>query len=242
MEENMDFDSLLKDGALEYNIELSENQIQQFRRYKELLIEWNEKMNLTAIEDEYDIVIKHFIDSISCFSTKLIEKGLKLIDIGTGAGFPGIPIKIAAPEMEVVLLDSLNKRVNFLNAVINELNLKGITAIHGRAEDIAHKKEHREKYDIAVARAVANLSVLSEYCIPFVKTGGYFISMKGPNVNDELTQAQNAFKILGGEFKEKLDIKLPKADITHSIIVIKKLLQCPTKYPRKAGKPSKEPL
>ena len=238
----MDYLKLLKEGALQYNIELSDHQVQQFLKYKDLLIEWNKKMNLTAIEDEYEIIVKHFIDSISCFITGVFSNPAKIIDIGTGAGFPGIPIKIVNPDMEVVLLDSLNKRINFLNEVISELKLTGITAVHGRAEDVAHKKEYREKFDIAIARAVANLSVLSEYCLPFVKIGGYFISMKGPDVDEEISKASRAITVLGGEWQEKVHTVLPGSDITHTLIIVKKLLQCPTKYPRKAGKPSKEPL
>lgn len=238
----MQLEDALKKGALAFDISLDDGQIQQFLAYKESLLEWNDKINLTAIVDDYEIIIKHFIDSLSCLSTGKFFHGCTMIDVGTGAGFPGIPIKIARTDIKVTLMDSLNKRIQFLNHVIETTGIKDINAIHSRAEDLGNQKVYREKYDIVVSRAVANLAVLAEYCMPFVKVGGYLISMKGSDVDTELQQAKNAVKILGGEIETISNIVLPETDIKHSLIIIKKIQQCPTKYPRKAGKPSKEPL
>lgn len=238
----MKYAKMLETGARELGIELSPTQIDQFLRYKQLLLQWNEKMNLTAIEEEVEIITKHFLDSITCLNANYFQNNCKMIDIGTGAGFPGIPIKTVRPDINVTLLDSLNKRIHFLNEVIQALNFSNTEAIHGRAEDLAKNKLYRENFDIAISRAVANLSVLAEYCLPFVKNGGFFISMKGPNVEEELKQARNAINILGGEIINLNLIKIPFTEITHSLVIIKKVRQCPTKYPRKAGKPAKEPL
>lgn len=231
---------LLKKGTSTFGYELPESQIEQLLRYKDILKEWNEKMNLTAIEEDRDIIIKHYIDSLSILPY-MENKKLSVIDIGTGAGFPGIPLKIAFDHLEVTLLDSLEKRVKFLNEVINDLKLKKINAAHGRAEDFGVKPEFREKYDIAVARAVAALPVLLEYCLPFVKTGGLFIAMKGSNT-EEIENAAKALEILGGKIEGIKEFTLPFSDIKRNVILVKKLRQTPTKYPRKAGKPSKEPL
>jgi 16S rRNA (guanine527-N7)-methyltransferase len=240
MNSGSDLKAILVDGAREFGVNLESEQIERLFKYKEILKEWNEKMNLTAIEDDKDVIIKHFIDSLSIIPY-IKNKNASLIDVGTGAGFPGIPLKISIDDLNITLLDSLDKRVKFLNEVVTLLNLKHIRAVHGRAEDYGIKAEHREKYDIAVARAVANLPVLLEYCLPFVKTGGIFIAMKGSNV-DEIDTAKKALDVLGGQIAEVFETVLPDTDMKRSIIIIRKLRQTPTKYPRKAGKPSKEPI
>ncbi|RCX16142.1 16S rRNA m(7)G-527 methyltransferase [Anaerobacterium chartisolvens] len=236
----MTLEEILINGAKEYGISLNCIQVQKFFKYKDVLIEWNKKINLTAIEEDKDVIIKHYIDSLSIIS-HLENISLNLIDIGTGAGFPGIPLKIACSSLNIVLLDSLEKRVKFLNQAVNDLELKGITAVHGRAEDFGLKKEYREKFDVAVARAVASLPVLLEYCMPFIKTGGRFIAMKGSSI-EELGASEKALRVLGGEIEKIESITLPFSDIKRNIVLIKKLRQTPTTYPRKAGKPSKEPL
>ncbi|MGO1369393.1 MAG: 16S rRNA (guanine(527)-N(7))-methyltransferase RsmG [Senegalia sp. (in: firmicutes)] len=232
----------LIEGLPELNISLEPKEIDEFRLYKDLLKEWNEKINITAIKEDSEIDIKHFLDSLTIFNTDKIKDNIKIIDIGTGGGFPGIPIKIKNKTTQVVLLDSLNKRIKFLKEVIDKLNLKDIKAIHGRAEEFGSDKEYREQFDIAVSRAVAPLNILLEYSLPFVRKGGYFISMKGPQIYDEIEDAKKALKILGGEIEEKFEVKLPFSDITHVLVVIKKIKQTPTKYPRKAGKPKQTPL
>ena len=231
---------LLIDGANVFNISLSEDMVDKFFRYKSVLKEWNEKINLTAIEEDREVIIKHFIDSLSILPLIKNERA-SLIDVGTGAGFPGIPVKIARESMEVTLLDSLDKRVRFLNEVVKVNNLTRIKAIHGRAEEKGIHPEFREKFDISTARAVANLPVLIEYCLPFVKVGGYFIAMKGSNT-DEIDSSKKALDIIGGKIEEVKEFTLPFTDIKRNIIIIRKFRQTPTKYPRKAGKPSKEPL
>ncbi|MCX7843340.1 MAG: 16S rRNA (guanine(527)-N(7))-methyltransferase RsmG [Clostridia bacterium] len=234
------FITVLKEGARELGLSLNDIQVEKFLKYMAILKEWNEKMNLTAIEDDHDVVIKHFIDSLSILPY-MENKDDRLVDIGTGAGFPGIPVKIVYDSINVTLLDSLDKRIKFLNEVISAIELKGIFAYHGRAEEYGAKQEFRENFDIATARAVANLPVLLEYCLPFVKTGGYFIAMKGSNL-EEVHNSQKALKELGGEIQSIKELNLPFSDIKRNIIIIKKLRQTPTRYPRKAGKPSKEPL
>lgn len=232
----------LKEDALTFGIELNEEQLYQFIKYYELLVEWNSFMNLTAITEFEDVCTKHFIDSISLCKAVDCTKEYHVIDIGTGAGFPGIPLKIVFPNLRITLLDSLGKRVNFLNTVITELGLQEIEAIHGRAEDFAKTGVLRETFDICVSRAVANLSILSEYCLPYVKIGGYFISYKSEKVTEEIQMAQNAIQILGGEISDKKVFLLPNSDIYRNLLMIKKVQNTPKKYPRKAGLPSKEPL
>ena len=224
----------------ELNINLNKTQIEQFYKYMNILLKWNKIMNLTAITDPKEIIIKHFIDSI----TVLKELGEKdtIIDVGTGAGFPGIPIKIVFPETKIILLDSLNKRVNFLNEVIKELKLKNIEAIHGRAEEYGQNKIHREKYDVAIARAVAPLNILLEYLMPFVKVAGKCIAMKGPNTKEEIKSSQNAIKVLGGNLVKVKEFNLIKEDIKRSIIIIEKTKELSKVFPRKSGTPSKKPL
>jgi len=238
----MDAKELLTEGCNQFNISINDIQVEQFFEYKRILLEWNQKMNLTAIEEEKEVVIKHFLDSVSCLLMKeLIGKG-SLIDVGTGAGFPGIPIKIMQPDIRLTLLDSLNKRINFLQEVCNQLQLSNVSFVHGRAEDIGQNKSYREKFDFAVARAVAPLNVLAEYCLPFVKVGGYFICQKGPQLEEEMKEAKKAISLLGGKVINQEIVHLPFSDIAHRIAVIKKIKQTPTNYPRKAGKPSKEPI
>lgn len=223
-------------------IALTNNQIQQFLDYYEMLIEWNQFMNLTAITDYEEVMKKHFLDSIALNQAFDVSKECTLIDVGCGAGFPGLALKIAYPNLKVTLLDSLNKRVQFLDAVIERLGLKNINTIHGRAEDFAKQDGMRETFDLAVSRAVANLSTLSEYCLPFVKVGGYFIPYKSEKASEEIEKAQNAIKILGGKLEEKKEYHLPDSDYYRNLLLIKKEKTTPKKYPRKAGLPSKEPL
>lgn len=234
--------SVLKSGCEFFDISLSEEQERQFIRYYELLTEWNQVMNLTAITEYDEVMQKHFVDSLALAKAVDLSSCETLIDVGTGAGFPGLPLKIVFPHLKVVLLDSLNKRIKFLNEVICQLGLENVETIHGRAEDFAKKKEYRESFDICVSRAVANLSSLSEYCIPYVKTGGMFVSYKSGAVEEELEQAKRAIYLLGGEKKQAVKFTLPESDIDRSLIVIKKEKPTPKKYPRKAGMPSKEPL
>lgn len=226
------------------HLKLSKKQILQFISYYELLIDWNSRMNLTAITEFEDVLKKHFIDSLSLISavSDLAQKQYDLIDVGTGAGFPGIPLKIAFPNLKITLLDSLNKRIQFLNEVIYKLELQDIEAVHGRAEDFAKPDQFRERFDLCVSRAVANLATLSEYCIPFVKPGGFFISYKSEKVNVELEEAKKAISVLGGSFQKNIEFLLPHSDITRNFIVIQKKNKTPLKYPRKAGLPSKEPI
>ena len=242
---NYDLTSFEK-GLEQLSITLSGEQKQQFLTYYEYLVEKNKVMNLTAITEYEEVITKHFLDSLavvktSCFKPEKLA-GKRLIDIGTGAGFPGIPLKIAFPELEILLLDSLNKRINFLNEVTEMLGLTKINTVHGRAEDYAKQKGYRESFDFCVSRAVANLSTLSEYCIPFVKPGGCFISYKSGSVDQELIQAEKAVKILGGQREEVVRFSLADTDMDRSFVVIHKAKPTPKKYPRKAGLPSKEPL
>lgn len=240
MELDKDLNQLLIDGVSHFGTKINQTQVKQFTLYMELLKEWNKKINLTAIEDNKEIIIKHFIDSLSILPY-VQNKKQKLIDVGTGAGFPGIPLKIVNSDIDVTLLDSLDKRIKFLTEVITSTKVEGIRAIHGRAEDMGISSIHREKYDIAVARAVANLPVLLEYCLPFVKVNGYFIAMKGSNT-EEFENSTKALDILGGKIEKIDNLVLPSTDIVRNVVVIRKFRQTPTKYPRKAGKPSKEPL
>jgi len=223
-------------------ITLTEKQLNQFIRYYELLIEWNEKINLTAITEFDEVCKKHFVDSLSFVKVSDIKQEFSLIDVGTGAGFPGIPIKILFPNCKLTLLDSLQKRINFLQLVVEELEFSDVEFYHGRAEDFAKPGKLRECYDIVVSRAVANLSSLCELCIPYVKTGGYFISYKGDKAEEEIHQAQNAITLLGGKLEESISFQLPETDYERCLVVIKKEKATPGKYPRKAGTPVKQPL
>lgn len=231
------------DKYLEYlksiGIELTNKQIEQFDKFYELLIEKNKVMNLTGITEYEEVLEKHFVDSIAIYKDYKISG--KVIDIGTGAGFPGIPLKIAFPELEIVLLDSLNKRIKFINEVIDELELEKIYTIHGRAEDFANKVEYREQFDYCVSRAVANLASLSEYCLPFVKVGGKFISYKSGEIDIELKESEKAINTLGGKVENISKFDLPNSG-ARSFVNIVKINKTAKKYPRKAGLPTKEPI
>jgi 16S rRNA (guanine527-N7)-methyltransferase len=245
----MDYFNLLKTSCEDVNLTFNDYKYEQFVNYMRLIQEWNQKMNLTAITDDEQIIKKHFIDSIKIFkcsalANDIIGKGKSnsIIDIGTGAGFPGIPMKIMVPENSLVLLDSLNKRITFLKETIKELKLDGISAIHGRAEDFARERKHRESFDFAVSRAVANLAVLSELSLPFVKVGGYFIAMKGPYVEEGINDSKKALSVLGGKIEDIIKIDIEDTDLQHNIVIIKKVKQISDFYPRKAGLISKNPL
>jgi len=227
----------------EWNIKLSETQLMQLEKYYEMLIEKNKVMNLTAITEYEDVLKKHFLDSLALNQLMKMEgKKVKVLDMGTGAGFPGIPLKIAFPQLEITLMDSLNKRIVFLQEVISELGLTDITAIHGRAEEVALKPEYREKFDFCISRAVARLVSLSEFCLPFVKQGGYFIPYKSGEIKEELQEAKFAIRELGGEYRKTYEYQLPNSDIERTLILIEKVKQTPKKYPRAGGKPLKQPL
>ncbi|MDF2890249.1 MAG: rsmG [Clostridia bacterium] len=234
--------SILQQGLQQLNIEATPETLDKFELLKGLLVEWNEKINLTAITESKEVDIKHFVDSATCLATGYIKDGHEVIDVGTGAGFPGVPVKILNASLKVTLLDSLNKRIKYLEDVVNKLELKEVTLVHSRAEDGGMNKLYREKYDIALSRAVAAMNILCEYCLPFVKVGGYFICQKGPSYKEELESAQNAIDVLGGKIREVKGFKLPNSEITHYIIIIQKIKATPPKYPRKAGKPAAEPV
>ena len=234
----------MRRGLGEMGLALSDYQLDQFYRYYELLTEWNKVMNLTAITELEEVVTKHFVDSLAL--VKAIPgselSGARVMDLGTGAGFPGIPLKIAFPDMKVTLADSLNKRIKFLEEVIRQLDLKDGEAVHGRAEDLGKMGPYREQYDLCVSRAVANLSTLSEYCLPFVKVGGSFISYKSAEAETEVKEAQGAFKVLGGRVEDFIVFTLPGSDMRRMLVDINKEKKLSGKYPRKAGIPAKQPL
>ena len=237
--EKIVFKKKMNELLSEINIEINENKIDMFYLYMQELLEWNKKINLTAIEDENEIILKHFIDSLTV--QKYIKNAQNIIDIGTGAGFPGIPLAIVNEKSNIILLDSLNKRINFLNNVIQKLELSNVKAIHGRAEDLAKIVQHREKYDIVISRAVAPFNVLLEYMLPFNKVNSYTIAMKGSNI-EEVDISNNALKKLGGKIEKIEKINLPNTDIKRNIIIVRKIEETPKKFPRKAGIPKKEPL
>ena len=238
----MNFKGYLKDAADKYGINLSEKQLEQFEKYFQLLIEWNEMINLAAITDPKEVAIKHMIDSLSCWNEELFDENIKVIDVGTGAGFPGIPLKIFKPGIKLTLLDSLNKRIVFLRTVVDELGLKNVECIHARAEEGARNKELREQFDLVVSRAVARLSVLAEYCLPFVKINGTFAALKGMKYAQETQDGKKAVSILGGSTPDCVEIRLPDLDDKRAVIYIKKEKSTPKAYPRKAGTPDKNPL
>ena len=233
---------LLEIKLKELNIQINEIQKKQFDTFYSMLVEWNKVMNLTGITEYEEVIEKHFVDSLSIVNIFDLSEVNTLIDVGTGAGFPGIPLKIAFPHLKITLLDSLNKRINFLDSVIDELKLDGIYTIHGRAEDFAKKDDYRERYDLCVSRAVANLSTLSEYCLPYIRVGGMFVSYKSGDVDDEVLESKKAISILGGKLDNVVKFQLPGTDINRSFIKIEKIKNTGKKYPRKAGLPSKEPL
>lgn len=230
------------DGLESLGIRLSGTQESQFLQYYDLLVEWNSFMNLTAITEFEEVLIKHFLDSLALVKAWKPEAGRKVIDVGTGAGFPGIPLKIAFPELEITLLDSLNKRVKFLNEVIGKLSLTEIRAVHGRAEELVKQPGEREGYDLAVSRAVANLSTLSEYCLPYVKVGGMFLPYKSGKVEQELEGAKKAVSVMGGHCEDPVYFTLSGTDLERSLIPIRKIRHTPKQYPRKAGMPGKSPI
>ena len=232
----------LREKAAALGIKLSDHQLEQFETYYEMLVEKNKVMNLTAITEKNEVIDKHFADSLALIKSGVSLTGQKILDIGTGAGFPGIPLKIAFPELEIVLLDSLNKRIKFLNEVIEALGLEKITAIHGRAEDYAKDAAYREQYDLCVSRAVANLATLSEYCLPYVKVDGMFVPYKSGEIDEEVKESSKAVKILGGKIEDVVKFELPGTDIGRSFVKIHKVKNTAKKYPRKAGMPSKEPI
>jgi len=232
------FENLLKKIDIDYN----EGSIKSFKKYKDLIIEWNKKINITSIDSEEEIYLKHFIDSIIIKKYVIIKKGSKTIDVGTGGGFPGIPLKLIDNDMDITLVDSLNKRIKFLDEVVKELDLEDVECIHARAEELGKNKKYREKYDYGFSRAVASLNVLLEYVLPFVKKGGLFIAFKGSNFKDEIQESKKALNLLGGEIIDIREYKLPETDISRSMIVVKKINSTPKKYPRKPGTPNKKPL
>jgi len=234
-------DVFLEDLRL-LGITLSEEQMCRFLRYYEMLAEWNQVMNLTAITVYADVMKKHFVDSLSLVKAYDVDQPVSVIDVGTGAGFPGLALKIAFPHLKVTLLDSLKKRIRFLDAVTEELGLEGVETLHGRAEDYARPGRLREQFDLCVSRAVANLSVLSEYCLPFVKIGGMFVSYKSEKVLEETEMASRAVSVLGGRLDGQVELMLPHSDLYRNLVLIRKEKTTPLKYPRKAGLPGKEPL
>lgn len=231
---------LLINGASKLNIELTETKANQFMTYMDMLIQTNKSLNLTAITEPHEVVTKHFLDSMTV--CPFIPKGASVIDVGCGAGFPGIPAKIAREDISLTLLDSLAKRLNFIDSVLKECDISGAKCVHARAEDGGRDKTHREKYDIALSRAVANMAVLCEYCLPYVKVGGLFLALKGPAAAEELSAAEKAIKTLGSEIVEVAEVTVPFTDLLHKIVVVKKVKPCPKEFPRKAGTPSKKPI
>lgn len=241
----MNKEQILLDSFLSFGIELNRKQTDQFLQYEELLSAWNQKMNLTAITEFEEIVWKHFIDSVALCQSAYVSRETwngHLIDVGTGAGFPGIPLKILFPDCHITLVDSLNKRIEFLHEVIKQCGLQNVKTIHGRAEDLAHDMRYRESYDVCVSRAVANLSTLSEYCLPFLRKGGWFLAYKASDVENELKQSQKAIKVFGGEVRQAEQLIIKGSDLKRTLIYIKKVESTPKKYPRKAGIPSKKPI
>lgn len=235
-----EFFEKMQEKSMNLSVRFSVEQLEQFFDYMNLLIEWNEKMNLTAITDPEEIILKHFIDSITIL--KEIKDNSKVVDVGTGAGFPGVPLSIMNPTLKITLVDSLNKRLIFLQEVVNRLKLKNIEIVHARAEEFGQNKKYRESFDIATSRAVANLSTLSEYLIPLVKVGGKAISMKASEAQEEINDAKKAIEVLGGSIEKIDEFNLPQSDIGRTVIIIKKDKQTSNKYPRKPGTPSKEPI
>lgn len=232
----------LKEAISDLGLSCSEKQMRQFEEYMSGILKWNEKVNLTRITDRDEFIIKHFIDSLVCCNYAEYTNAKMIIDVGTGAGFPGIPLAILSPEKDFVLMDSLNKRLKIIDELCEKVGISNVTTVHARAEELARNKQHREKYDLCVSRAVANMAVLAEYCLPFIKVGGFLLAYKGPEAADEAGTAAHALKILGGEILDIRDAKLSAYEISHKIIVIKKVKCTASKFPRKSGTPSKEPL
>lgn len=233
---------ILRQEALKFDINLTDKMLENFAVYTDMLLEYNSFMNLTAITDPYEVKIKHYLDSITLLCENKLKSGDKVIDIGAGAGFPSLPNAIVREDVNFTMLDSLGKRVNFLNDVVDKLNLTNARAIHSRAEDGGRDTNYREKFDVAVARAVADLAVLAEYALPFVREGGYFLAMKGTAPEEEINNAKKAIKTLGGQIEKVSEVKIAPLNLSHTIVVIKKVEKTPSVYPRKAGTPSKKPL
>lgn len=233
---------ILIEGAAKFGVDIDVFHVEQFKKYFSLLSEWNKKINLTAITDVYDVITKHFLDSLSIYMCGKLSGKERLIDVGTGAGFPALPLKIVFPDLKVTLLDSLKKRTIFLNEVIDKLNLNDVEVIHGRAEDFGKDINYREKYDLCTARAVAPLNKLLEYTMPFVKSEGYFIALKGHDIDEELKSADNALNELKGIISDIIEVAIPDTDIVHKLIIIKKISSLPLKYPRKPNAIQKMPL
>ncbi|WP_317855057.1 16S rRNA (guanine(527)-N(7))-methyltransferase RsmG [Chakrabartyella piscis] len=233
---------LLMDCANQMHVNLTEEMADQFMAYSDLLLDWNEKMNLTAITDPREVVLKHFADCLSLVPYLELDENSSIIDVGTGAGFPGVPVKIACPDVEITLLDALQKRLTFLEEVTDSLALSGVNFVHSRAEDGGQNPEFREQFSHCVSRAVANMSVLAEYCLPYVQVGGYFVALKGPDVSRELEESKVALEILGGVVKEIIDIQIPYTELAHNLVIIEKIKETPKQYPRKSKKISQKPL
>lgn len=232
----------MRKAAAAYGLSLSDEQLRQFDQYQRLLLAWNERMNLTAITEPREVAVKHMVDSLSAYTPELFHDGVSVIDVGTGAGFPGIPLKIFCPGIHLTLMDALQKRVHFLQTVVDDLGLEAVSCVHARAEEGARQKAYREQYDIAVSRAVARLSVLAEYCMPFVKSGGYFLALKGAKYEEELREAGKALKVMGGSGMETRRVALPGLDDVRAVIAVHKTMPTPKAYPRKAGTPAKKPI
>ena len=232
----------IRKALSELNIECTDKMLNQFSVYMEGVLEWNEKINLTAITDRDEFIEKHFIDSVLAADSPEVRAAESIIDVGTGAGFPGIPLAIIFPEKSFVLMDSLNKRLKVIDDLCARAGITNVTTVHGRAEELARNKQHREKYSLCVSRAVANMSTLSEYCLPFIKLSGYFLAYKGPDCEAELKEAENAVRTLGGKITDIRETDISDYNLSHKIIYVKKVKETPAKFPRKAGIPSKEPL
>lgn len=237
----MDQERLLA-GAKAMDVELSLEQVERFMHFRDQLLERNKVVNLTAIREPGDVITKHFLDSLCVFATGMVKPKSRVLDVGTGGGFPGIPMKIADPSLQVDLLDSLKKRLVFLDEVIAENQWSDIRTLHGRAEDFAQNRLYREQYDLVVSRAVARLAVLLEYCLPYTKVGGIFLALKGPMLDEEVDEAKRAITVLGGRIEKMVEVKIPYTDLSHRILIIKKIKSTPKIYPRQAGKPRKEPI
>ena len=216
--------------------------VNKYQQYMDGVLDWNEKVNLTNITDPEEFIIKHFIDSIICVDYPEFEEALKVIDVGTGGGFPGVPLAIAAPDKEFVLMDSLTKRLKIIDELCGQIGIGNVTTVHARAEELAKNKAHREQYDLCVSRAVANMAVLAEYCLPFIKVGGCLMAYKGPDADREVEEARKALFLLGGQVEEIREGNLKEFGIDHKVVIIKKVKNTPSKFPRKAGTPAKEPL
>lgn len=238
----MSFSRIMSEVAVEYGLQLTEFQIAKLDLYFHMLVEWNQKINLTAITTPEEVAIKHMVDSLSCYDKDVFNEGCALIDVGTGAGFPGVPLKIIRPDIRLTLLDSLNKRVSFLQQLVNELELNDVFFAHSRAEDAGRNPNLRSGFDVATSRAVARMSVLSEFCLPFVRIGGCFIALKGSQYQEEIAEAKTAIKKLGGKIDKVRTISLPRIPDVRSVIYVRKITATPSIYPRRAGMPEKNPL